>query len=286
MHIEHRDPTPKYPHAIREEKTLLVLDWLLEFRWSSFELLATRLDMRSKTSYKFFRALVEEGLIQIFKSVPAKIARCFLLTRRGATQLQDAGRDISHAHTSPAGVTHDATIGHDLAVQAAVLRRRHQYDEVIWKPHITLPEPFEKPDVLLRLPQGAWVALDYERQRKDDSRIYIAFRNHAEAIMNQHYGGVHLLFDRPADLKRYRTLFDAEAWPEYDFNRKKGKITALTTTFKPDTVPKLRQCFVFILEGAVTPAPSGAQDPEATDPPSDEHQSADGDEDPDSSQES
>ena len=85
MHIEHRDPTPNYPHAIREEKILLVLDWLLEFRWSSFELLATRLDMRSKTSYKFFRALVEEGLIQIFKSVPAKIARCFLLTRRGAT---------------------------------------------------------------------------------------------------------------------------------------------------------------------------------------------------------
>ena len=104
------------PHGDREEKTLLVLSWLLEFRWSSFELLATRLGMRSKTSYKFFRALVEEGLIQIFKSVPAKIARCFLLTRRGATQLQEAGRDISHAHTSPTGVTHDGSIGHDLVV--------------------------------------------------------------------------------------------------------------------------------------------------------------------------
>ena len=165
-----------------------------------------------------------------------------------------------------------------------MLRRLQQYDEVIWKPHITLPEPLEKPDVLLRSPQGAWVALDYERQRKDDSRIYITFRNHAEAIMNQHYRSVHLLFDRPADLERYRTLFDAEAWPEYDFNRKKGKITALTTTFKPDTVPQLRQCFVFILEGADTPAPSGARPPEATDPAPDERRSVDGDEDPDSSQ--
>ena len=279
MHIEHRDPTPNYSHAIREEKTLLVLGWLLEFRWSSFELLATRLGMRSKTSYKFFRALVEEGLIQIFKSVPANIARCFLLTRRGAIQLQDAGRDISHAHTSLTGVTHDATIAHDFDVQAAVLRRLQQYDEVLWKPHITLPEPLEKPDVLLRSPQGAWVALDYERQRKDDSRIYITFRNHAEAIMNQHYRGVHLLFDWPADLERYRTLFDAEAWPEYDFDRKKGKITARTTTFTPDTVPQLRQCFVFILEGADTPAPSGVRPPEATDPASDERRSADGDED-------
>ena len=283
MHIEHRNPTPEYPHGGREEKTLLVLGWLLEFRWSSFELLATRLGMRSKTSYKFFRALVEEGLIQIFKSVPANIARCFLLTRRGAIQLQDAGRDISHAHTSLAGVTHDPAFVHDLAVQAAVLRRLPQYDEVIWKPHITLPESFEKPDVLLRSPQGAWVAFDYERQRKDDSRIYITFRNHAEAIMNQHYHGVHLLFDRPADLERYRTLFDAEAWPEYDFDRKKGKITARTTTFNPDTVPQLRQGFVFILEDADTPAPSGAQAPEATDPPSDERRSTDGDEDEDSS---
>ena len=84
MHIEHRNPTPEYPHGDREEKTLLVLGWLLEFRWSSFELLATRLGLRSKTSYKFFRALVEEGLIQIFKSVPANLARCFLLTWRGA----------------------------------------------------------------------------------------------------------------------------------------------------------------------------------------------------------
>ena len=284
MHIEHRDPTPNYSHAIREEKTLLVLGWLLEFRWSSFELLATRLGMRSKTSYKFFRALVEEGLIQIFKSVPANIARCFLLTRRGAIQLQEAGRDISHAHTSLTGVTHDAALAHDFDVQAAVLRRLQQYDEVLWKPHITLPESFEKPDVLLRSPKGAWVALDYERQRKDDSRIYITFRNHAEAIMNQHYRSVHLLFDRSAVLERYRTLFDAEAWPEYDFDRKKGKITALTTTFKPDTVPQLRQCFVFILEDADTPASSGARAPEPTDPAPHERQSTDGDEDEGSSE--
>ena len=54
MHIEDRDPSLNYSHADREEKTLLVLGWLLEFRWSSFELLATRLGMRSKTSYKFF----------------------------------------------------------------------------------------------------------------------------------------------------------------------------------------------------------------------------------------
>ena len=48
MRIEHRDPTLTYPRAVREEKLRLVLDWLLEFRMSSFELLARRLGLTSK----------------------------------------------------------------------------------------------------------------------------------------------------------------------------------------------------------------------------------------------
>lgn len=284
MHLEHRDPTLTYPDAIREERTLVVLNWLLEFEVSSFELLARLLGMKIKTSYKLFRALLAEKVIQPYNKGRANVARCFLLTRCGATQLHNAGRDISHAATSPASVTDDFDLGHALAVQAAVLPWLPQYDEVIWKSHITLPEPFDTPDVLLRSPQGAWVALDYERRRKDDNRIYMSFRNHAEAIMAKHYRGVFLLFGQAADLEHYRTLFDAEAWPEYDYHRKTRKITARNTTFTPDTVPKLRQCFVFILEDADPSASSGARDPEAADLVSHERQFAARDEDPDASQ--
>lgn len=223
MHIEHRDPTLKYPHAVREEKTLLVLDWLLEFRRSSFELLATRLGMPTQTAYKLFRALEDDGLLQAFKSVQANDARCFLLTRSSASMLQEAGRDISHAHTSLAGMTRDPEIVHDLAVQAALLRRLEHYVEVIWKPQILLPASYDKPDVLLWSPQGVWVALDYERRRKADARIYLTFRSHAKALMHHHYRGVLLLFDRQVHLDHYRTLFDAETWPEYDYHRKKGR---------------------------------------------------------------
>ncbi len=283
MHIEHRDPTLTYSLAVREEKTLLVLDWLLEFQVSALDLLARRLGMPTKTAYKLFRALREDALIQRYTKGRAHVARCFLLTRRGATQLRNAGRDISEADTSPAGVTDDFDLVHALAVQAAVLPRLPQFAEVIWKPHITLPEPFEKPDVLLRSPQGTWVALDYERPGKDDKRIYMSFRNHAEAIMAQHYRAVSVLFGRQADLERYRTLFDAEAWPEYDYHRKTRKIAALTTTFTPDTVPQLRQCFVFTLENAVTPAPNSARPPVAADPASRERPSAARDGDPDAS---
>ena len=45
MRIVHRDPSLKYPRAIYREKQQLVLDWLLEFRFSSFALLAQRLGL-------------------------------------------------------------------------------------------------------------------------------------------------------------------------------------------------------------------------------------------------
>lgn len=286
MHIEPHDPTPQDPHTGRGDKPLLVLDWLLAFRVSSFDLLARRLGMRPKTSYKFFRALLEDAVIQPYTKVRAHVARCFLLTRRGASRLQHAGRDISDAVTTPASVTDDFDLVHALAVQAVVLRWLPEFDEVIWKPQLPLPTSFDTPDVLLRSRPDAWVALDYERPGKDEKRIYMSFRTHAEAIMAHHYRAVYLVFSQPADLERSRTLFDTEAWPEYDYNRKTSKITALTTTFKPDTVPNLRQCFVFTLADADPPASSRVRPPAATDPDSDERQETARDEDPDASPES
>ena len=41
MRIERRDPTLTYPRPIREEKRRLVLDWLLEFQFSSVDLLGS-----------------------------------------------------------------------------------------------------------------------------------------------------------------------------------------------------------------------------------------------------
>ena len=118
---------------------------------------------------------------------------------------------------------------------------------------------------------------------KTTPRIYLTFRTHAKAIMNQHYRGVYLLFDWQADLEHYRTLFDVEAWPEYDFHPQKGKITKLSTTFTPDTVPQLRQRFVFTLEEASPPVPTEAPPPEVADPAPDERRAAVRDEDPDAS---
>ena len=68
MRIERRDPTLRYPRAVREEKRRLVLDWLLEFQFSSVDLLTRRLGLTSHSSYKFFRSLLDDQTIQHFKA--------------------------------------------------------------------------------------------------------------------------------------------------------------------------------------------------------------------------
>ena len=40
----------------------------------------------------------------------------------------------------------------------------------------------------------------------------------------------------------------AQAWPEYQYNRKTGKITPASTHFQPDAIERLRDCFLFIHE--------------------------------------
>ena len=248
MRIERRDPTLKYPRAIREEKRRLVLDWLLEFRVSSIELLAQRLGLTYQSSYKFFRSLLDDQIIQHFKSVHTNQARYLMLTKTGVDMLQVAGRDVSKAQTQTSRLNRYSHIMHDLAVQRAVLKRLAHYDEVIWDQHITLPDRYEKPDALLHSPKNYWVALDYERWRKEDKRIYLAFLNHAKALVKRHYSGVYYLFDRAHDLWHYQTLFAAQEWPEYNYNRQTGKITPPGTHFQPDAIEHLRDCFLFIHE--------------------------------------
>lgn len=248
MLIERRDSELKYPKAIKDEKTRLVLDWLLEFRFSSIDLLAKRLGSNSVNSNRYFNALLKDGVIQAFKNVHTKNERYVMLTRAGLSYLEVLGRDISKATTRVQHLGRYSHIIHDMAVQYAVLNRVAQFEEVIWDRHIELPERQEKPDALLRSPRGYWVALEYERWRKDKKRIYISFMNHANALSEKLYAGVFYLFDKDADHKYYQRLFDAEVWPRYKRDRKSGRVSQLNSTFKPDEIKNLRKCFVFELE--------------------------------------
>ena len=171
MRIEKRDLAITYTRAIQDDKRRLVLDWLLEFRFSSVDLLARRLGLTTRSSYDFFRSLLKQHLIKEFKSVYTNQARYLMLTKAGVDVLQVAGRDVAKAQTQSSRLNRYAHLMHDLAVQRAVLKRLDHYDEVIWDKHITLLDQYEKPDALLHSPKNYWVAFEYERWRKETKRI-------------------------------------------------------------------------------------------------------------------
>lgn len=248
MLIEQRDTSLRYPRAIKDEKTRLVLDWLLEFRFSSIDLLSKRIGSNSVNSNRFFNSLIKDGVIQSFKNVHTKNERYVMLTRAGLSYLEVAGRDIAKATTRVQHLGRYSHIIHDMAVQYAVLNRLDQFEEVIWDRHIDLPDHQEKPDAILKSPRGYWVALEYERWRKDTKRIYISFMNHANALSEKLYAGVFYLFDRDADFKHYQKLFNEDEWPRYKRERKSGRIKQLESPYKPDDVKNLRKCFVFLHE--------------------------------------
>ncbi len=101
---------------------------------------------------------------------------------------------------------------------------------------------------LFKSHQGYWIALEYERWRKDTKRIYLTLMNHIRGIKAQHYKGVYYLFERENDRAHYQKLFDTPTWPRYQRAEKSGKVISLADTFKPDEIENLRKCFVFALE--------------------------------------
>lgn len=245
MKIDYRNAELSYPRAIKNDKISIVLDWLLEFRFSSIDLLSKRLGTNAINSNRFFRSLIDDKLIQKFSNVHTNNERYVMLASAGLSYLEVLGRDVSKATTRVQHLGRYTQVIHDIAVQYCVLNRLSNYDEVIWDRHISLPERLDRPDVMMHSHKGFWVAFEYERWRKDTKRIYLSFVNHANGIKDQHYRGVYYLFDLESDASFYKKLFDAEEWPCYERDKKSKKIKPLDRVFKPDSLEGLRNCFVF-----------------------------------------
>ena len=227
------------------------MDWLLAFRFSSKKLLAARLGSDLQRSKRIFNSLYKANYIQNFLNDYTYGKRFVMLTQAGAHFLeQTTGRRVDKAITKLYRMTRYPHILHDLAVQRAVLRRLDKYTELIADHDIVIPEPFHRPDLLMRSVSGRWVAFEYERTRKFTPQIYLSFHNHAEAIIERHYSAACFLFDSESDTEHYTRLFDAKEWPRYEYNLNTGRATPMKLTFEPDSVTNLRKCFLFLVEPA------------------------------------
>jgi len=251
MIIEQRNLEIKYPRAIKDEKTRIVLDWLLEFRFSSIDILSARIGQTATNSNRFFNSLIKDGVIHPFKNVHTKNQRYVMITSAGISYLEALGRDISNAVTRVSNLGRYSQILHDLSVQFTVLQRLQSYKEVIWDRHIMFGTHHDRPDAIVRAEKNNsefWSAIEFERWRKEKKRIYISFMNHVKNFEQKQYAGVYYIFQSKADCTYYKKLFDVKEWPQYLRKSKSGQIKSLSENFIPDTVPNLRKRFAFQFE--------------------------------------
>jgi len=248
MIVKFRDESLKYTMDIKKEKINLVLEWLLEFRFSSVDLLARRLNTDMGNSYRFFNSLVKDGVIMKFKNVHTRNNTYLMLTTTGVSYLEGEGVCVKNAVTRVSNLGKYSNIIHDMAVQEAALKRIKNYKEIIWDRNIELEGSEEKPDLLLKKDNGTVVALEYERWRKDRKRIFRTFFVHAKRLMNKEYRGVYYVFDKKIDMAYYEKMFNERVWNMYKREKKTGRIQPLNESFEPDKIENLRKCFIFIHE--------------------------------------
>ena len=225
MKIRQRDLNLAYKPAIKMDMVMLVLDWLLEFRFSSIDLLARRLGSRADFMYGFFnRILKQDCFIQKFNNVHTGYDRYVILTSKGLSILKENNRDTSSSVTESSKLSRYSRIVHDISVQYAILNRLDDYTEVISENNLRSLKTQRRPDALL-INDSIRLALEYERWRKERKRIYISFHQHVQSMMgidkNQTtWDRVCYIFDQSIDYDHYVKLFSQDEWPTYAWNRK------------------------------------------------------------------
>jgi len=260
MIFRNRDYSLTHTQAIRRDKEQLVLEWLLEFRFSSVLLLTQLLEQSTRTSSRFFNRLISDGLIRPFTNVHTRGYNYVMLTLDGLSYLEASGCDVSVATTRVKNLGRYSRIIHDIAVQEAVLDQRKLFSSVRYERNLTDEQVGTTvPDALLSDSQGHHVALEVERWRKDNNRIRLIFEAHARAIHDGIYHGVHYRFEQAADLEHYRSLLFETSWSRYQ-RLTNGKYVSTGELFSIDELDPdddLRESFSFSHKGFM----SGSKDP-------------------------
>ncbi len=246
MIIEKRNNDLKDPFAIKHDKMKIILDWLLEFRFSTLSVLTKRLNQPLAHSSRFFNLLIKQGIIKEFRNQYFR-DRLIMLTSHGAEFLDFLGRNVSRAQINTDNYSKSTLIFHHLEVQKSILKRiaSNKFTEVIWDKNIKLKKQKERPDALLKSVNNYWIALEVERRRKEETRIFSSFYAHISAINKNQYDGVYYIFNFEYDYRHYKSLLNKNLWPRivYDKHRKPKQ----TKEFF-DPPQGLRDRFVLFLE--------------------------------------
>lgn len=233
MIIRRRDKALNVTRAQREEKALIVLEWLSEFRASNAILLAKRLGIAVSNTHKLLGDMQEQGLVLSFENIHTRGLRLFALGQTGIQKLEAWGIDTANAVTKTSNLARKTTIIHDLCVQRLGLDLMEQYQcsEILWDKNIKT-ESRVRPDLIIVKPDGNKAAIEFDRTPKGQPHFYERLSANYESIHAGHYHAVIIAADSDATIARYKGLFDAPEWPVIRKNEE-GTLVRLSATITP-----------------------------------------------------
>ncbi len=244
---------PVQPRERRIAKRLLVLDWLLEFRVSTYALLAALLGSTPHKSSRFFRSLRTDQVIRELTTFESG-GLVVMLTRRGLDYLEAYGDSnivtrVPEAVLSPARIGSLKLVQHELGLQGVLLKRRARYQRLITGVHLPVdPKALRcRPDAVVSpvTNPDAQIAVEYERTRKSTKDIFRLFTAHAAMIDTQTWHAVTFCFERDQHRAAYQRLFDQETCLEYD-DGKRGRLVATGRKVTPDEELRMRFRFLHV----------------------------------------
>ena len=245
MDILKQSQTIKRTLDMKEEKMMIVLSWLLEFRFSTTKILSSLLENNKNTSF-FFSGLVNDGFIKQVVNVHTRNERLLMLTKQGVDFLEARELDISNAMTASGRLERYSMVLHDTGVQKFVSSKKERFLEVVMDRNIIGINDKNRPDALLKLKKnGNWVGIEYERWRKSTARVFMSFVNQSNQLTRGNYGGVYFVFNTEIDQEYYMNLFNYERWPLFIKDQNTGKLKASGAYFDPNKVENLRRVFKF-----------------------------------------
>lgn len=237
--------------AVKTDKMIVCFNWLYEFKFSSFQVLAGLLKAELNYARRFLSLLVEQGYLVTFTNVnaPANF-RLIALTQVGvnfliANSMADGeakARDFSRFKKT-------VMIFHHLGLQEYILQNISQYSEVIWEAGMVMSTEELRPDAIVHHKSlNAKIAIEHERTRKIDARIQHNFYKHYENIKKGYYAGVIYLFEDESDRDKYKEVFHRPEWERFKIGSNSAKPVPMMATFKPSSVAGLNTSFKFILK--------------------------------------
>ncbi len=225
------------------EKQDSVLLWLAEFHYSTATLLAQSLGVDPNGQRHFFKKLLDQGLLRAIH-IPTVRERIFLLNPLGRQLARELTEKAVDYATEPSKVN-ASLVRHNLSVQIAVLRRKNPENTFVFERHLDFTTKDKLPDALM-IEGEMKTALEVELTHKKNARVFRGFFDHLKLIKMGHYQKVEYIFGTKTLCENYLEKFNRGKWPVYE--KRNYSLIDTGKVFMPDSVPGLRERFVFTAE--------------------------------------